>query len=142
MKQHCLNMILLTWDMFCIFSLWLKAQHFYFNTLLKKEFQTISNKEAILWNSTLKELFSVNSLKNISERVHFDHSYKLAIMLKMCCYRCFSKNLVKIYRAAILTNSFKCMWSKSLWSTHPVVFFNPLMLVVTMTYILKQTWKS
>ena len=47
------------------------------------------------------------------------------------CYRCFSRNLAKIYRTAILTNFFRYMRTKSQWSTHPVVFFNLLMLVVT-----------
>ena len=45
------------------------------------------------------------------------------------CYRYFSKNLTKIYRTAAL--NFRCMQSKSQWSTHLMVFFNHLMLVVT-----------
>ena len=45
------------------------------------------------------------------------------------CYRYFSRNLVKIYRTAILMNIFWYMQSKKQGSTHPVVFFNPLMLV-------------
>ena len=75
----------------------------------------------------MKELFPVNPSNNISKK----RVIKLATMVKMCCYKCFTRNLVKIYRTAILTNFFWCMQSKSQWSTHPVVFFNPLMLVVT-----------
>ena len=47
------------------------------------------------------------------------------------CYRCFSRNSVKIYKTAILMNFFQFMQSKSQWSTHLVVFYNPLMLAVT-----------
>ena len=47
------------------------------------------------------------------------------------CYRCFSRNLAKMYRTAILTNFFQCMQNKCQWNTYAVVFFNPLMLVVT-----------
>ena len=72
----------------------------------------------------------MNPSKSSSERAHVDHNYKLATLLK-CFYRCFSRNMVKIYRTAILTNYFRCIKSKSQWSTHPVLFFNPLMLVVT-----------
>ena len=36
-------------------------------------------------------------------------------------YRCFFRNLAKIYRTAILKNYFGCMPSKYQWSTHPVV---------------------
>ena len=50
--------------------------------------------------------------KNISERVHFDYSYKLPTKLKRY-YRYFFGNLVKIYRTAILTNFFRCMQNKS-----------------------------
>ena len=46
-------------------------------------------------------------------------------------YRCFSRNLAKIYKTAILTNFFRCLQSKNQWSIHPVVLFNPLMLVGT-----------
>ena len=46
-------------------------------------------------------------------------------------YRCFSRNLARIYRTAILSNLFWCMQSKSQWSTHLVAFFNPLIMVVT-----------
>ena len=45
-------------------------------------------------------------------------------------YRCFFRNLVKIYRKAILKNFSRCMRSKSQWCTHSVVFFNPSMPVV------------
>ena len=45
---------------------------------------------------------------------------------------CFSRNLVKIYRIAILTNFFQCMRNKNQRSTHhTVVFVNHLILVVT-----------
>ena len=43
-------------------------------------------------------------------------------------YKCFSKNMAKTDRTAILMNFF-CMQSKSQWSTH-LVFFKPLILVV------------
>ena len=46
-------------------------------------------------------------------------------------YRCFSRNLAKIYRTANLPNFFRCMQGKSQWGTYPVVFLDPLMLVVT-----------
>ena len=104
-----------------------KSLFFWFNCLCNFHVGILSNKEAILWRCTSKELFLVNSSKNISKK----RVIKLATMLKMCCYKCFTKNMVKIYRTAILTNFFWCMRSKSQWSTHPVVFFNPLMLVVT-----------
>ena len=59
----------------------------------------------------------------------------------MLCHRHFSRNLVKIYRKAMLTNFFWCMRSKSQQSTHPVMFSNPLMLVVTKgnTYLKSQS---
>ena len=43
------------------------------------------------------------------------------------------------YRMAILRNIFQCMPRKNLWITHPMVFFNPLMFVVTKghTYLLE-----
>ena len=52
-------------------------------------------------------------------------------MLKMHVLQIFSRNAAKSYRIAILTNFFWCMRSKHQWSTHPLLFFNPLMLVVT-----------
>ena len=53
----------------------------------------------------------------------------------LSCYRCFSRNLPKIYRATILWNLFRCMWYKSQWRTRPTVFYNSLMLVVTRGHI-------
>ena len=53
------------------------------------------------------------------------------------CYRCFSGNLARIYRAAFLMNFFQCIRSKSQWSAHLVVLFNHLILLVT-KYILKK----
>ena len=35
----------------------------------------------------LKGIFLVNLSKSIIERAHFDHSYKRATILKMCCVR-------------------------------------------------------
>ena len=66
-----------------------------------------------------------------------NRNYDENVVLQM-----FFSSFAKIYTTAILTNCFRCIRSKSQWSTHPVVFFNPLMLVDTMTYILKQIWKS
>ena len=82
---------------------------FYFNYLCNFQAGILLNKEAILWRCTLKELFWVN---------HWKTTVKQQIFTKnVLCYWCFSKNLAKIYRTAILMNYF--WW----W---PVVFFNPL----------------
>ena len=55
----------------------------------------------------------------------------LQLFWKCGVLQSFSRSLAKIYRTAILTNFFLCMWSKSQWSTQLMVFFNPLMLMVT-----------
>ena len=55
------------------------------------------------------------------------------------CYRCFSRNLAKIYRKAISTNFSRCMQSKNQPSTHPVMFINPVILVVTKGYTHTET---
>ena len=102
-----LCVILLTWDI--ILYTRLTEFHMFFLTYLNclHNFQVdiFSNKEAILWRCTLKEQRS-----------------KLATILKMCCYRCFSKSLAKIYRTANLSNVLWCIWSGIQWSTHSVVF--------------------
>ena len=66
--------------------------------------------------------------KNTSERACFHHSSNL--VTNALCYRRFPRNLPKIYRTVILKNFFQYMNSKSQKRAHPVVFFNPLMLVV------------
>ena len=59
------------------------------------------------------------------------------------CYRCFSRNVAKIGLNNYFNELFRCVESKSRWSIHPVVLFNPSMLVVPNGHIyLKQTWKS
>ena len=115
---------------FSILSSWLKAQHFFPLRNFNVSIQHVS-KEAIFWSCTLKELFLMNLSKNISKRAHFDQSYTLATILKMCFVTdVFLGNWSKIYKAATLANLFQCIRSKSQWSTHPVVFFNSLMLVI------------
>ena len=84
-----LNVILWTWDII-LYTKVTEFHMFFLNQLnCNHNFQVdiLSNKEAIPRRHTLKELRS-----------------KLAFMLKMCCYRCFSRSLAKIYRTAILSN--------------------------------------
>ena len=116
----CLNIILQTWDMFLFIGftevhifLMTRSTIFFSSTIfqiLRLLFFLIRNQssEGVRWRSKEASLHSENAL----------------------CYRCFSRNLAKIYRAAVLTNFFRCMQNKSQWSTYPLMFFNPLMLVV------------
>ena len=63
----------------------------------------------------------------------------------MLCYRCFSSNLPKIYKTAILKNFFWCIRCKNQWSSQIVVSFNPLMLWQQQehTYLNRpRLWKS
>ena len=115
--EICLNIILKTWDMFLHTGL----------TDFRMFFMT---RSITYFSSNVFVIFRLIFFLIIFWRWKELRS-KLATMLKMHCYRCFSRNLVKIYRTAILTNFFLCMRSKSQWSTYQVVFFNPLMLVVT-----------
>ena len=57
------------------------------NCLHNFQIDILSNKEAILQTCSLKELKS-----------------EFATMLRMCCYRCVSRSLAKIYRTDILSN--------------------------------------
>ena len=82
----------------------------------------------ILFNSnpgTLKELLWSKPSKNITKRAYFDHGYKLATLLKMCC----------VTGGQSLQNSYfnKCFL---MYVKHPI------MMVVANDIILKQTWKS
>ena len=85
----------------------------------------------------------MNFQKNTSERACFHLNCKHATMLEMRCdiIDVFSRKSPKIYRTAISKNFFRCMQSKSQRSTHTVVFFGPLMLVITKgrTYLNKPT---
>ena len=96
------------------------------NSLCNTPDGILSNKEGILWR-----------------RSYFEEAQKEACNYakNVLCHRHFSRNLVKIYRKAILTNFFWRMRSKSQQSTHPVMFSNPLMLVVTKgnTYLKSQS---
>ena len=84
----------------------------------------------IIWKCTVKELFSVNPRKNISERACFHHSCKRATILKMCCVA-----YVFLGTCPKLTEQlFQCMRQKTQWHTHSVVFFYPSILVVTKGY--------
>ena len=86
------------------------------NSLCNTPDGILSNKEGILWR-----------------RSYFEEAQKEACNYakNVLCHRHFSRNLVKIYRKAMLTNFFWCMRSKIQQSTHTVMFSNPLMLVVT-----------
>ena len=57
------------------------------NCLRNFHVEILSSIEAILCRCALKGLFPVNSSKSISERAHFEHSYKPATILKMFCVR-------------------------------------------------------
>ena len=50
-------------------------------------FFLVRKHSSFLWRCALKGLFSVKSSKNVSERVHFDHTYKPTTILKMICVR-------------------------------------------------------
>ena len=84
-----LNVILLTWDI--ILYIGLTEIHIFFltqlNCLHNLQVDILSSKETILQKFTLKEPRS-----------------KLETILRMCCYRCFSRSLAKIQRTAILSN--------------------------------------
>ena len=111
-----LNVILLSWDLFL---------HIFFVS------KSTMTKISLLVFFLVRKQSSEGALWRNYFRWPLRGCSSLATMLKICCCRCFSWNLVKIYRVAILMNFFQCMRSKSQWSTHPVVFFNPLMLVAT-----------
>ena len=80
-EKICLDIILLTLDMILHIFLWPKAHLFWFNCNF--HVGILSNKEAILWRCTLKELFSVKPSQNISKKEPI--LIKLAPMLKMFC---------------------------------------------------------
>ena len=100
----CLTIVLQTWGMFSQSGLtklhmffYVQSTFFQLDCLCNFQAGILSNKEAILFRGTLKELRS-----------------KISTMLKIHCVKCFSRNLAKIYKTTILTNFFRCMRSKSL----------------------------
>ena len=117
--QYVFECNLATWDIiqytgFTAFHMFFLTQ---LNCLHNFQVDILSNKERILRRCTLKELRS-----------------KLVTMLKMCCYRCFSRRLAKIYRTAFLSNFLMYVKRNPVEQSLGGVF-NPLMLVVLKGHI-------
>ena len=81
----CLNVILQTWDMFLHIFFVIKGATFFSSTVFVISMLVSSLIKKQSSEGVLYELFLVNPSKSISERTHFDHSCKLATILKICC---------------------------------------------------------